>query len=45
MRKPTTPPVAVEHAGHSATLLTCPHCRRASEDTLSARLHALRARR
>ena len=46
MTKPTAPaPVAVDHAGHSATLFTCPHCRRASEGTIAQRIHALRARR
>lgn len=46
MSKSTAPaPVAVEHASHAASLLTCPHCRRASEGTLSQRIYALRARR
>lgn len=46
MTKPTSPaPVAVNHAGHSAALFACPHCRRASEGTISQRIYALRARR
>ena len=46
MSKPTAPaPVAVEHAGHYAALLTCAHCRRASEGTIAQRIYALRARR
>ncbi len=46
MTKPTSPaPVAVDHARHSATLVTCSQCRQASEGTLSQRIYALRARR
>ena len=46
MSKPTGPaPVAVVHASHAATLLNCPGCRRASENTFPSRLSTLRARR